>query len=60
MKVAARRSLGPQGWVVKQVSFITGERLLNEQDLRKNLGFFKVFKIFDDCANILKGMCSQV
>ena len=61
------------GWLVKQVSFIAGARSLNEQDLRKNLEFFKVpqagikairSKIameilkFDEYTNILKGMYS--
>ena len=45
---------------------------MNENDLRKNLGFVKVpqasiesirsklaFKIFDEYVNILKGMCSM-
>ena len=55
------------GWAVKQMSFITRARSLNEQDLQRNLRFFKVpqasiesirsklaFKIFDEYANILK------
>ena len=29
-------------WKVEQISFITGARFVNEQDLRKNLEFFKV------------------
>ncbi len=57
---------------MKVVSFIAGARSLNEQDLTKNLGFFKVpqasiesirskldFKIFDEYVNILKGMYSM-
>jgi hypothetical protein len=56
---------------VTQKSFIAGERSLNEQDLHDNLAYFKVpqagidsirsklpFKIFDEYANILKGMYS--
>ncbi len=42
LKSVLERSIGPQGWGVKQVRFITGARSLNEEDLRKNLGFFKV------------------
>ncbi len=56
---------------MNQKSFITGERSLNEQDLHDNLAYFKVpqagidsirsklaFKMFDEYANILKGMYS--
>ena len=59
------------GWVVHQRSFITGERSLNEEDLKENLEYFKVpstsiesirtklaMTIFDEYANILKGMYS--
>ena len=58
-----------QGWKVEQVSFITGARSLNEEDLKKNLTYFEVpstsvepihvklvMTIFDEYANILKGM----
>ena len=60
-----------QGWKVDQVSFIAGARSLNEEELKKNLTFFEVpptsiepiraklaMKIFDEYANILKGMYS--
>ena len=60
-----------QGWKIEEVSFITGTWSLNEEDLKKNLPFFKVppgsiepihaklaMKIFDEYANILKGMYS--
>ena len=60
-----------QSWKVGQVSFITGARSLNEEELKKNLTFFEVpsgsiepirvklaMKIFDEYANILKGMHS--
>jgi hypothetical protein len=60
-----------QGWKVEQVSFIAGARSLNEEELKKNLTYFEVppvsiepihtklvMKIFDDYANILKGMYS--
>jgi hypothetical protein len=56
-----------QGWKVEQISFITGSRSLNEQDLRKNLKFLQVpeeniedigsklaMRIFDEYANILR------
>ena len=56
---------------IKQGSFIEGARSLNEKELRKNLTFFEVpsasiepiranlaMKIFDEYANILKGMYS--
>ncbi len=59
------------GWVVSQVSFVTGARSLNEAELKKNLEFFDVpsasfepirtklaMTIFDEYANILKGMYS--
>ncbi len=55
----------------EQVSFITGAQSLNEEELKKNLTFFEVppvsvepiraklaMKIFDEYANILKGMYS--
>jgi hypothetical protein len=60
-----------QGWKVEQVSFIGGARSLNEEELKKNLAYFEVpstsaepihakltMKIFDEYANILKGMYS--
>ncbi len=60
-----------QGWKVEQVTFITGVRSLNEEEFNKNLTYFKVpsasvepirakqvMKIFDEYANILKGMYS--
>ncbi len=56
---------------MKQKSFIAGARFLDEGDLHDNLTYFKVpqegidsitsklaFKIFDEYANILKGMYS--
>ncbi len=60
-----------QGWKVEQVSFITGVRSLNEDEIKKNLTYFEVppashviepireklaMKIFDEYVNILKGM----
>ncbi len=60
------RDLAP---TMKQKSFIVGARSLDEGDLHDNLTYFKVpqadidsirskltFKIFDECANTLKGM----
>ena len=60
-----------QSWKVEQISFIAGARSLNEKELKKNLTFFEVpsasiepiraklaMKIFDEYANILKGMYS--
>ena len=57
--------------MVEQVSFVTGAWSLNEEELKKNLEYFKVpsasiepvrtkivMKIFDEYANILKGICS--
>jgi hypothetical protein len=71
LKSALQKTLGLQGWTVTQKSFIAGARSLNEQDLHDNLAYFKVptagidsirsklaFKIFDEYANILKGMYS--
>ena len=71
MKSALQRTLGLQGWTVKQKSFIAGARSLNKKDLHDNLAYFKVpqsgiesirsklaFKIFDEYSNILKGMYS--
>jgi hypothetical protein len=60
-----------QGWKVDQVSFITGTRSVNKQDLTKNLKFFNVpeasihsvysklvMRVFDVYVNILKYMYS--
>ena len=60
-----------QVWKVEQISFITGTRSVNKQDLRKNLKFFNVpevsihsiysklaMRVFDVYANILKCMYS--
>ena len=61
-----------QGSRVEQVSFITGTRSLNEEELEKNLAYlYKVpstnvepihtklaMKVFDEYANILKSMYS--
>ena len=71
IKSGLERNLGPHGWIVSQRSFIAGARSLNEKDSHDNLAYFKVpqggidsmrsklaFKIFDEYANILKGMYS--
>ena len=71
IKSALQRTLGLQGWIVTQKSFIAGARSLNEKDLHDNLAYFKVpqagidsirsklaLKMFDEYANILKGMYS--
>ena len=42
IKSALERTLGPQGWIVSQRSFIAGARSLNEKDLHDNLDYFKV------------------
>jgi hypothetical protein len=60
-----------QGWKVEQISFITGARSVDKQDLSKNLKFFRVpeasinsiysklaMRVFDVYANILKCMYS--
>jgi ribonuclease HI len=60
-----------QGWKVEQISFITGARSVDKQDLSKNLKFFRVpeasinsiysklaMRVFDVYANTLKCMYS--
>jgi hypothetical protein len=72
IKSVLERTLNLQGWTVSQRSFIAGARSLNEKDLHDNLAYFEVpeagiesirsklvFKIFDEYANILKGMYSM-
>ena len=71
LRSALAMTMQCQGWKVEQVSFIAGARSLNEKELKKNLTFFEVppasiepiraklaMKIFDEYANILKGMYS--
>ena len=56
-----------EGWRVDQITFITGARSVNKQDLSKNLKFFNVseasiqsiyskltLRVFDVYANIFK------
>ena len=58
-----------EGWRVEQISFVTGARSVNKQDLSKNLKFVNVstasiqsiysklaMRVFDVYANILKCM----
>ncbi len=58
-----------QGWKVEQISFITGTRSVDKEDLTKNLKFFRVpegsinsiysklaMRVFDVYANTLKCM----
>jgi hypothetical protein len=71
LRSAIGKSMQRQGWMAEQISFIAGARSLNEEELEKNLEYFKVpnasiepirsklaMKIFNECANILKGMYS--
>jgi hypothetical protein len=71
LKSALTMTMNRQGWKVEQVSFISGARSLNDEELKKNLTFFEVpsasietihsklaMKIFDEYANILKGIDS--
>jgi hypothetical protein len=71
LRSALAMTMQCQGWKVEQVNFIAGARSLNEEELKKNLTFFEVpptsiepihakqdMKIFDEYANILKGMYS--
>ena len=65
------RTMQRQGWMVEHVSFVVAARSLNEEELKKNLEYFKVpsasvepirtkldMKIFDEYVNILKGIYS--
>ncbi len=71
LRSAIRVVIQRQDWKVEQISFITGARSVNKQDLSKNLKFFKVpevsvqsmysklgMRVFDVYANILKCMYS--
>ena len=71
LRSALAKTMQRQDWMVQQVSFFTEVRSLNEEELKKNLEYFKVpsasvepirtklvMKIFDEYANILKGMYS--
>jgi hypothetical protein len=67
LRSAISATIQCQGWKVEKISFITGARSVNKQDLSKNLKFFRVpetsiqsiyaklaMRIFDVYANILK------
>ncbi len=71
LRSALGKVMQRSGWVVHQRSFITGARSLIESELKENLEYFKVpsssvelirtklvMTIFDEYANILKGMYS--
>jgi hypothetical protein len=42
LRSALSEAIHRQGWKVEQISFTTGSRSVNEQDLRNNLKFFRV------------------
>jgi hypothetical protein len=42
IKSALEQTLGPQGWIVVQRSFIAGARSLNEKNLHDDLAYFKI------------------
>ena len=42
LRSAISKAIQIQGWRVEQISFITGVRSVNNQDLSKNLQFFNV------------------
>ncbi len=42
LRSALTKSMQLQGWMVEQVSFVAGVRSLNEEELLKNLEYFKV------------------
>ena len=71
LRSALGKAMQRPGWVVHQRSFVAGARSLNETELKENLEYFKVpsssidsirtklvMTIFDEYANILKGMYS--
>ena len=71
LRSALGKVMQRSGWVVHQRSFIAGARSLNEVELKENLEYFKVpstsielirtklvMTVFDEYANILKGMYS--
>jgi hydrogenase maturation factor HypF (carbamoyltransferase family) len=71
LRSALSDAIHRQVWKVELISFATGSRSVNEQDLRKNLKFFRVpeasiqsiysklvMRVFDVYANILKCMYS--
>jgi hypothetical protein len=71
LRIVISEVIKRQGWKVEQISFITGARPVNKQDLSQNLKFFNVpeasihsiysklvMRVFDVYANILKCMYS--
>ncbi len=71
LRSALTKTMKHQGWKVEQNNCIGGARSVNEEDLKKNLLYFKVpsssvepirtklvMTIFDEYVNILKGMYS--
>jgi hypothetical protein len=42
LRSAISEAIHRQGWKVEQISFVTGSRSVNKQDLRENLKFFQV------------------
>jgi hypothetical protein len=42
LRSAISDAIQRQGWKVEQISFVTGSRSVNKQDLEKNLKFFQV------------------
>jgi hypothetical protein len=71
LRSAISDAIHRQRWTEEQISFVTGSRLVNKQDLGKNLKFFIVpeasiqsvysklaMRVFDVYANILKCMYS--
>lgn len=42
LRIALSEAIRRQSWTVRQISFVTGSRSVNKQDLRKNLKFFQV------------------
>ena len=72
LKSMLSMTMNRQNWKVEQVSFITGARSLNEEEVKKNLTYFEVppasiepirskltIKIFDEYTNVLKDMYSH-
>jgi hypothetical protein len=45
LRSAISKAIQREGWKVEQISFITGARSVNKQDLRKNLKFFELLKL---------------
>jgi hypothetical protein len=50
---AISKAIQREGWKVEQISFITGARSVNKQDLRKNLKFFELLKLLQKPNRLL-------